>query len=153
TRGGAAVLRRDDIGSLEQGKCADFAVWGIDGLELGGADDPVAGVVLGGPQRPDLVVVGGETGVPDRALVRGSEGRIAQAQRAEARRFAACPSPSPRPCWTPARVDPPPVSRSSFYTRARAWRAAKPTPTAASVSPTGSTAAPTASSSTHRPRS
>src|SRR5581483_10448646 len=42
TRGGAAVLRRDDIGSLEAGKRADIAVWRMDGLELGGADDPVA---------------------------------------------------------------------------------------------------------------
>ena len=54
TRGGAAVLRRDDIGSLEAGKCADFAVWRTDGLELGGADDPVAGIVFAGPspRRP-----------------------------------------------------------------------------------------------------
>ena len=54
TRGGAAVLGRDDIGSLEPGKCADFAVWRTDGLELGGADDPVAGLVLRrpAPRRP-----------------------------------------------------------------------------------------------------
>ena len=37
TRGGAAVLGRDDIGSLEPGKRADIAVWRTDGLELGGA--------------------------------------------------------------------------------------------------------------------
>ena len=43
TRGGAAILRRDDIGSLEPGKRADFAVWRTDVLELSGADDPVAG--------------------------------------------------------------------------------------------------------------
>ena len=48
-RGGAAVLGRDDIGSLEPGKCADFAVWRVDGLELGGAEDLVAGLVLFGP--------------------------------------------------------------------------------------------------------
>ena len=49
-----AVLGRDDIGSLEPGKCADFAVWRTDGLELGGADDPVAGLVLlrAPPRRP-----------------------------------------------------------------------------------------------------
>src|SRR5436190_16357980 len=34
TRGGAAVLGRDDIGSLEPGKRADLAVWRTDGLEL-----------------------------------------------------------------------------------------------------------------------
>ena len=39
TRGGAAVLGRDDIGSIEPGKCADLAVWRTDGLELGGAED------------------------------------------------------------------------------------------------------------------
>ncbi len=42
TRGGAEVLRRDDIGALEPGKQADLAVWRTDGLELGGADDLVA---------------------------------------------------------------------------------------------------------------
>jgi cytosine/adenosine deaminase-related metal-dependent hydrolase len=87
TRGGAAVLRRDDIGSLEPGKCADFVAWGVDGLELGGADDPVAGIVLAGPQRPELVVVGGEPVVRDGALARADEAEIARAHRAEARRF------------------------------------------------------------------
>src|SRR5439155_15163423 len=49
TRGGAAVLRRDDIGSLEPGKRADFAVWRTDGLELAGADaDLVSGLVFSG---------------------------------------------------------------------------------------------------------
>jgi cytosine/adenosine deaminase-related metal-dependent hydrolase len=89
TRGGAAVLRRDDIGSLEPGKCADFAAWSVDGLELGGADDPVAGIVFAAPQRPELVVVGGEVVVREHALVRASETEIAQAHRAAARRFAA----------------------------------------------------------------
>src|SRR5947208_11208725 len=41
TRGGAAVLGREDIGSLESGKRADLAVWRTDGLELAGAADPV----------------------------------------------------------------------------------------------------------------
>jgi cytosine/adenosine deaminase-related metal-dependent hydrolase len=87
TRGGAAVLRRDDIGSLEAGKCADFAVWRVDGLELAGADDPVAGIVLAGPQRPELVVVGGEEVVRGGVLVRADESEIAQAHRSQARKF------------------------------------------------------------------
>jgi cytosine/adenosine deaminase-related metal-dependent hydrolase len=88
TRGGAAVLRRDDIGSLEAGKCADFAVWRTDGLELGGADDPVAGIVLAGPHRVDRLVVGGEEVVRGGALVRADEAEIAQAHRVQARRFS-----------------------------------------------------------------
>jgi cytosine/adenosine deaminase-related metal-dependent hydrolase len=88
TRGGAAVLGRDDIGSLEPGKQADFAVWRTDGLELGGASDPVAGLVFAAPFRVDRLVVGGEDVVRDGALVNADEGDIASAHRVQARRFA-----------------------------------------------------------------
>jgi cytosine/adenosine deaminase-related metal-dependent hydrolase len=88
TRGGAAVLRRDDLGSLEAGKCADFAVWCTDGLELGGAAEPVAGLVLSGPHRVDRLVVGGEEVVRDGALVRADEDEIARAHRRQAERLA-----------------------------------------------------------------
>jgi cytosine/adenosine deaminase-related metal-dependent hydrolase len=88
TRGGAAVLGRDDIGSLEPGKQADFAVWRTDGLELGGAVDPVAGLVLSAPLRVDRLVVGGEDVVRNGALVNADERDIARAHRAQARRFA-----------------------------------------------------------------
>jgi cytosine/adenosine deaminase-related metal-dependent hydrolase len=88
TRGGAAVLRRDDLGSLEPGRQADFAVWRTDGLELGGAADLVAGLVLSGPHRPDRLVVGGEEVVRDGHLVRADEDEIARAHRVQARRFA-----------------------------------------------------------------
>ncbi len=87
TRGGAAVLRRDDIGSLEAGKCADFAVWRTDGLELGGAADPVAGLVLAGPHRVDRLVVGGDEVVRDGTLVRADESEIARAHRRQAERL------------------------------------------------------------------
>ena len=70
TRGGAEVLRRDDIGILAAGKRADFAVWRTDGLEFGGADDLVANLVLSGPHRVDRLVVGGEDVVRGGALVR-----------------------------------------------------------------------------------
>jgi cytosine/adenosine deaminase-related metal-dependent hydrolase len=87
TRGGAAVLRRDDIGSLEQGKQADFAVWRTTGLELGGADDLVAALVLSGPHRVERLVVGGEDVVRSGALVRADEAEIARAHRIQAARF------------------------------------------------------------------
>jgi cytosine/adenosine deaminase-related metal-dependent hydrolase len=87
TRGGAAVLRRDDIGSLEPGRCADFAVWRTDGLELGGTDDLVAGLVLSAPHRVDRLVVGGADVVRGGALVNADEREIARAHRLQARRF------------------------------------------------------------------
>ncbi len=89
TRGGAEVLRRDDIGSLEPGKQADLAIWRTDGLELGGADDLVAGLVLSGPHRVDRLVVGGQDVVRGGALVRADESEIARAHRTQARRLTA----------------------------------------------------------------
>jgi cytosine/adenosine deaminase-related metal-dependent hydrolase len=88
TRGGASVLGREDIGSLEPGKRADVAVWRTDGLELGGADDPVAGFVLSAPHRVDRLYVGGEAVVRDGHLVRADESEIARVHRAQARRFS-----------------------------------------------------------------
>jgi 8-oxoguanine deaminase len=88
TSGGAAVLHRPDLGALEPGRRADFAVWRTDGLEFGGASDPVAELVLAGPQRVDRLVVGGEEVVRDGRLVRADEHEIAREQREQARRFA-----------------------------------------------------------------
>src|SRR5205823_15080423 len=87
TRGGAGVLRRDDIGSLEPGKRADIAVWATDGLELGGADDLPAALVLSGPHRVDTLYVGGEKVVAGGVLVRASEEEIAREHRKEAARL------------------------------------------------------------------
>ena len=87
TRGGAAVLGRDDIGSLEPGKRADIAVWRTDGLELAGAGDPVAGLVLSGPHRVDRLYVGGVPVVRGGHLVRADEDEIAREQRVQAGRF------------------------------------------------------------------
>ncbi len=89
TRGGAAVLGRDDIGELAAGKRADLAVWATDRLELGGADDLVAGLVFSGPHRVDRLYVGGEAVVRDGTLVRADEAEIAREHRRQAERFAA----------------------------------------------------------------
>jgi len=89
TRGGAEVLRRDDLGSLEPGKCADFAVWRTDSLEFGGADDPVAALVLSAPHRPDRLYVGGKEVVRDGRLTHGDEHEITAEHRRQAQRFAA----------------------------------------------------------------
>lgn len=60
TRGGAAVLGRDDIGALEPGKCADFFSIDLGQLDFAGAlHDPVAAVLFCAPPRADTVVVNG----------------------------------------------------------------------------------------------
>jgi cytosine/adenosine deaminase-related metal-dependent hydrolase len=89
TRGGAALLGRDDLGSIEPGRRADLAVWRTDVLELAGSGDPVAGLVLSAPHRVDRLIVDGEDVVGGGALVRASEEEIARDQRKQARRFAA----------------------------------------------------------------
>ncbi|MFZ3071097.1 MAG: amidohydrolase family protein, partial [Anaerolineaceae bacterium] len=61
TRGGAAVLGRQDIGSLEVGKCADFFAINLNQLGYAGAlQDPLAAVVFCAPLRADWTVVGGQ---------------------------------------------------------------------------------------------
>ena len=70
TRGGAAVLGRDDIGSLEVGKCADFAAINLNRLEYaGGLHDPAASLVFCSSVHVDYTVVGGEIVVEEGELV------------------------------------------------------------------------------------
>jgi cytosine/adenosine deaminase-related metal-dependent hydrolase len=87
TRGGAEVLRRDDIGQLAPGKRADLAVWRTDGLEFGGADDLVCNLVVSGPHRVDRLVVGGRDVVSGGSLVHAREDEIAREHRAQAARL------------------------------------------------------------------
>jgi cytosine/adenosine deaminase-related metal-dependent hydrolase len=89
THGGAEVLGRPNLGSLEPGRSADLAVWRTDGLTFAGANDPVAALVLGGPHRVDRLVVRGEEVVVDGHLVRADESEIAQEHRRQAEKFTA----------------------------------------------------------------
>jgi cytosine/adenosine deaminase-related metal-dependent hydrolase len=60
TRGGAAVLGRADIGSIEPGKAADFMAINLNRIEYAGAlHDPVAAAVFCAPVNVDYTVVGG----------------------------------------------------------------------------------------------
>ena len=66
TRGGAAVLGRKDIGSLEVGKCADFFAINLNRLDFAGSlHDPVAALVFCAPVQTDFTVVGGKFIVRD----------------------------------------------------------------------------------------
>ena len=69
TKGGAEVLGRDDLGSLEPGKRADFVIWPTDTLEMSGAWDPVAALVLCAPLRPREVWCEGRPIVQDGRIV------------------------------------------------------------------------------------
>jgi len=61
TRGGAAVLGRSDIGSLEVGKCADLIAINLNRLDYAGAlHDPVAATLFCTPQNVDFNIVGGK---------------------------------------------------------------------------------------------
>ena len=61
TIGGAAVLGRTDIGSLEPGKCADFVAFDLNKLDFTGAlHDPLAALLFCNPVNVGVNVVGGE---------------------------------------------------------------------------------------------
>jgi cytosine/adenosine deaminase-related metal-dependent hydrolase len=61
TLGSAAVLGRNDIGSLAVGKCADFFAIDMKRLNYAGAlHDPVAAVIFCSPFQVDYTVVGGK---------------------------------------------------------------------------------------------
>jgi 8-oxoguanine deaminase len=61
TRGGAAVLGREDIGSLGPGKCCDFTAMDLNRLEFSGAQsDPLAALVFCAPVKASYTVVGGD---------------------------------------------------------------------------------------------
>jgi cytosine/adenosine deaminase-related metal-dependent hydrolase len=69
TRGGAAILGREDIGSLEVGKCADLFAINLNRLDYAGAlHDPVAAALFCAPQKVDLSIVGGKMVVQDGKL-------------------------------------------------------------------------------------
>ncbi len=69
TLGGAKVLQRNDIGSLEPGNAADLVAFRIDGLEhAGGQSDLVASLLTCAPGRVWLSVINGRVVVEDGAL-------------------------------------------------------------------------------------
>ena len=69
TRGGARVLRRDDIGALAPGMAADLAAFRLDTIDMSGQWDPVAALVLCGPHKASCTIVNGRAIVRDGRLV------------------------------------------------------------------------------------
>ncbi len=88
TRGGAAVLGRPDLGSLQAGKCADFAAIRLERLAYaGGLHDPVAALVFCAPQQVDYLAVGGRLIVADAQLLTVDVPRLIERHNAAARRL------------------------------------------------------------------
>ena len=71
TRGGAAVLGRDDIGQMAPGMAADFIGYRVDtlGLAGGAVHDPMAALVFCHPPLVDLSVIDGRIRVRDGQLL------------------------------------------------------------------------------------
>jgi cytosine/adenosine deaminase-related metal-dependent hydrolase len=88
TRGGAALLGRPDIGSLEAGKCADFLAINLNRLDYAGAlHDPVAAAVFCHPVRADYTIVGGRFVVREGQLVPVDEMKLVERHNRAARRL------------------------------------------------------------------
>lgn len=90
TRGGAAVLGRNDIGSLEPGKCADFVAVNMNRLDYAGAlQDPVAALLFCAPAKVDHSWVHGRAVVRHGELVGIDEERLVREHNRAARRLVA----------------------------------------------------------------
>ncbi len=88
TRGGAAVLGRKDIGSLEAGKCADFFAVNLNRIDYAGAQhDPVSALVFCQPVRVDYTVVGGRFIVKEGRVATLDEGKLIEKHNRASKRL------------------------------------------------------------------
>jgi cytosine/adenosine deaminase-related metal-dependent hydrolase len=87
TRGGAAVLGRDDIGYLAPGMAADIIGIRTDTLAMAGGavHDPVAAILFCRPAGVDFTIVNGEVLVEHGALTRIDEERLVAQHNEHAR--------------------------------------------------------------------
>ena len=89
TRGGAACLGRDDLGSIEAGKRGDVALFEVDDLAHVGASDAVASLVLCAPRGARHLLVEGRPVVRDHRLVGMDQEDIAAQGHRVAQRIGA----------------------------------------------------------------
>jgi cytosine/adenosine deaminase-related metal-dependent hydrolase len=97
TIGGAKVLGRDDLGTLEAGQAADFIGVNLDRLEYAGAacHDPMGSLIMCTPPTVDLSVIQGRIVVDageipgfdlERATARQNELALEMVRRVEDKR-------------------------------------------------------------------
>jgi cytosine/adenosine deaminase-related metal-dependent hydrolase len=88
TRGGAAVLGRDDIGAIAPGMMADLAAWDMRGIEHAGAlHDPVAALVFCAPRRVAHLWIDGRQVVSEQRLALTDEAALAERHNRLAQRL------------------------------------------------------------------
>jgi cytosine/adenosine deaminase-related metal-dependent hydrolase len=88
TLGGASVLGRTDIGSLEVGKCADFFSLDLHTIGYAGAlHDPVAAVLFCAPQPAVNTVINGRPVVRDGKIVTMDMGPVVETHNRWARKL------------------------------------------------------------------
>jgi cytosine/adenosine deaminase-related metal-dependent hydrolase len=88
TLGGAAVLGRDDIGSLEPSKAADLVAYRVDGIRHAGAgSDPVAALLTCAPANVWLSLINGRTIIEQGAIVDLDVDTLVQQHNQQAQRL------------------------------------------------------------------
>jgi cytosine/adenosine deaminase-related metal-dependent hydrolase len=88
TRGGAAVLGRDDVGRIEPGMSADIIAVRQDRLGMSGTErDPVAALVMVGPFAVDYSIIDGVPVIERGGFVSFDVGRAMGDHRATMRRI------------------------------------------------------------------
>ena len=89
TRGGADVLGRADLGSIEPGKRADVALFDVSGLRQAGADaDPVGALLFSPPRGVRHLIVEGRMVVHGGHLTGADEAAVAAEGHRIGRRVA-----------------------------------------------------------------
>jgi len=86
-QGGARVLGRDDVGTIEVGKRADLALYRVDDLGRAGIADPLVAIALAPPARAEAVVVDGRVVVREGRLLTADEDELAREIRAASDRL------------------------------------------------------------------
>ncbi len=81
TRGGAAVLGRDDIGQIAPGFAADIVAFDLEDIGYAGAQDPVAALVFCAPARAAWSLINGHVVIEDGAIMTVDTRKLAATHR------------------------------------------------------------------------
>ncbi len=82
TRGGAAVLGRDDIGQIAPGFAADIVAFDLEDIGYAGQHDPLAALIFCAPSRVAWSLIDGRVVVENGRLVTVDTGKLAREHRA-----------------------------------------------------------------------